>query len=280
MGDIQDIFSTFYPSPNDAAEHERLNLQSAAIDEMMHGKYHHAPLNKPSKILEVGSGTGAITRKLANQHPSASVISNDISPIPDQERLPRNVACLQGDFHTFAGDETVFPPGYFDYIFSRMLVYGMTDWREYIAQAKSLLAPGGYLELQELDVSRFWDADQNPLPRDAYAIGMELEFMRQGLVVDIAPKLAGLLRNAGFVNVEVKEFRWMFGEWPGHPETENISAYSTKYLGSASFDAYKRILGSGKTPEHLAAIERKMLRYFSEKAGKHQRFWVVVGKKA
>lgn len=40
--------------------------------------------------------------------------------------------------------------GSFDCIFSRMMMAVARDWPTYIAQAASLLAPGGYLELQEI----------------------------------------------------------------------------------------------------------------------------------
>jgi cyclopropane fatty-acyl-phospholipid synthase-like methyltransferase len=262
-----------------ATEHERLELQSAAIDHMMHDTPCHAPLHNPKRILEVGSGTGAMTRQLAAKYPSAEVISNDLSPLPNQETLPENASFIQGDFLTLATDSALLATESFDYVFSRMLVYGMSDWPAYISQAKSLVSTGGFLELQELDTSTFWGADQNALPKSPGMSEMASVFASRGLDVAVAPKLGGYVRDAGFVDVQVKEFRWSYGTWREHPETEMMAKFSTKYLGKANFGAYKRVLGPQKTGDQLAVVESDMMRDFAEHDGKHMRFWVVVARK-
>lgn len=260
-------------------EHERLELQSAAIDIMMLDKPFHAPLYNPKNILEVGSGTGTILRQLAALYPSASIISIDLSSVPNQDTFPANVKFFQGDFSTLAVTKSQLAAESFDYIFSRMLIYGMSDWPSYIAKARSLLAPGGYIELQELDTSIFLDSKQSPLPRSPWMTEMYSVFASRGLDVAVGQKLGGYLCDAGFVDVEVKEFRWMYGTWDGHPETDLIAKVSNEYNGKVNFGAYKRALGSQKTEEEIKVVEEDMLRDFGEQEGKHMRFRVVVGRK-
>lgn len=42
--------------------------------------------------------------------------------------------------------------GSFDYVFSRLLICGMTDWKGFICDIVApLLKPGGWFEVQDLD---------------------------------------------------------------------------------------------------------------------------------
>ncbi|KAL1650970.1 hypothetical protein SLS61_005739 [Didymella pomorum] len=45
--------------------------------------------------------------------------------------------------------------GSFDYVFSRFLMGGMTDWKKYIDLCISLAGPGAWIEMQEPDMAPF-----------------------------------------------------------------------------------------------------------------------------
>ena len=77
-----------------APEHERLNLQTRDSNEMMHGKAFHTPVNQPSRVLEVGAGTGYVTRLLASTFPQAEVGGLDLSTVPVSEKT--NAVFIQG----------------------------------------------------------------------------------------------------------------------------------------------------------------------------------------
>ena len=47
-----------YLIPNDEPEQEREDMKHAMILNLCDGRLHFAPLNNPSKILDVGTGTG------------------------------------------------------------------------------------------------------------------------------------------------------------------------------------------------------------------------------
>lgn len=265
-----------------ASEHERLEIQTQAINQMMHDQPNQAPLTEPRRILEVGCGTGNMTRHFAKTFTSATdVLGVDLSPVPTQESGER-VKFLQGDFRRLAEDlrDSELQPGSFDYIFSRMLVYGMTDWPGYVSQAKTLMSPGGWLELQEIDMSALFDENQAPISESwAWLSEQQAAWANRGLDMSCAPKLEGYLREAGFVNVQVKEFRWMFGSWHGHSETDLIARYSTKYLFDANFGAFTKVCGPSKTPAELEEAGREMRESYSWEDGKHNRFFVVYGQK-
>lgn len=47
----------------------------------MDGKLHFAPIETPSKVLDIGTGTGIWAMDLGDEFPEAEVIGTDISPI-------------------------------------------------------------------------------------------------------------------------------------------------------------------------------------------------------
>lgn len=70
-----------------------------------------------------------MTSYLATTFPSADdVIGVDLSAVPPQATIT-NATFIQGDFNRLADDvaRRALSPDAFDYIFSRMLVYGITD---------------------------------------------------------------------------------------------------------------------------------------------------------
>jgi len=255
-------------------EHEILNLQSRGFDEMMHGKAFHAPVDRPSRVLEVGAGTGYVTRQLATAFPQAEMIGLDLSAVPAGEET--TAVFVQGDI---MNDDVVTAP--FDLMYSRMLVYGIRDWPAYIARAWDLLSPGGWLETQEADASKILDGDGNLMyvnssrqkeQRDAFA--------STGVDMGCAPKLEGYFRSQGFVDIVVRKFRWMHGPWEGHPETLLCAKVATEYNAPAIFEGYKRPLGHTKTDVQLDAVREEIAKEFAwSEDGKHRDYWVVCGRK-
>lgn len=251
-------------------------MQSQAIVQMMHGQVYQAPLQEPRRIVDVGCGTGIATRHFADRFPTAEVIGVDLSAVPEQKTRAR---FMQGNIRTLAADPTQMKPE-FDYVFSRMLVYGMTDWPGYIAQAKNLLNQGGWIELQDLDTTTWYD-EQDRVVSASWRFPKEMgaAMSKVGLDTSVPPKLEGYLREAGFVDVHAKVFRWMFGPRQGHPETDFIAAYSQKYLVEANFMAYQKIFAASHSAEQLAAAKEEMLNSYGRGQALHLRYYVVYGRK-
>lgn len=244
---------------NSRKEHERLELQSTAINRMMHDDPVRTPINNPLRILEVGCGTGHTTNYLATKYPSAEIIGLDLSSVP-RKPIRDGVKFVQGNILDL-GPEAVangIKPGSFDLVFSRMLLFGIPDLPAYIARVMELLAPGGCVELQEIDFH--YRDGSGKLLSDAWPWLAEQDaaFRERGLDIYAAPKVASYLHNAGFESVQPTQFTWVYGKWPGHPETDMIGEYSVEYLPPANFEAYTKVLGHQKTREELERVRREM----------------------
>jgi trans-aconitate methyltransferase len=113
----------------------------------MNNRILHAPLASSSvhKALDIGCGTGFVTHDIASQFPSAQVYGLDLSPVPSVREKLKNIEYMQGNFVELTdakNPDTRFRPGSFDYVFSRLLIMGMTDWKGYVRRCAALVRPG------------------------------------------------------------------------------------------------------------------------------------------
>jgi 2-polyprenyl-3-methyl-5-hydroxy-6-metoxy-1,4-benzoquinol methylase len=108
-----------YALPNDETEQERFVAPHSSLDpfqlelssclyrlDVMHhiynmllgGRLHVAPLHKPQRILDIGTGTGIWAIDMADQFPEAEVIGTDLSPIQPRwyVLLEARILCTKG----------------------------------------------------------------------------------------------------------------------------------------------------------------------------------------
>jgi 2-polyprenyl-3-methyl-5-hydroxy-6-metoxy-1,4-benzoquinol methylase len=62
-------------------EQERLDLHHLIYLMLLRGLHYLAPIDKPNRILDVGTGTGIWAQEMAELFPDAEVIGTDLSPI-------------------------------------------------------------------------------------------------------------------------------------------------------------------------------------------------------
>jgi SAM-dependent methyltransferase len=79
-----------YYFPNDEKEMERQDIEHQTTLLLMDGELYKCPLRKnPSKILDLGTGTGIWCIDMADKFPDCEVIGTDLSPI-QPELVPPN----------------------------------------------------------------------------------------------------------------------------------------------------------------------------------------------
>ncbi|KAH8681994.1 methyltransferase domain-containing protein [Xylariales sp. PMI_506] len=132
-----------YWMPNDAEEQSRLDLQHAIFMRLFDKKLSLAPIDRPEKVLDLGTGTGIWAMEFAAQYPESDVLGVDVSPI-QPPFVPENCHFEVDDIE----DEWVYPHK-FDYIHARHMVGSVQEFPKLLGQAYEHLVPGGTLELQD-----------------------------------------------------------------------------------------------------------------------------------
>lgn len=69
-------------------ELDRIDLKHHVMRLLCNGHLHLAPIVKPQRILDIGTGTGIWAIEMAEQYPEAAVIGTDLSPIQPEWYVP------------------------------------------------------------------------------------------------------------------------------------------------------------------------------------------------
>ena len=111
---------------------------------------------QPRRILDVGSGTGYVLRKLAAALPSAAELTG-IDAAPGMVRVASDQA---GDerlqFLSGTAEQLPFPDESFDLVVSTTSFDHWTDQRAGLAECARVLAPGGHLVLTDQFSLMLW----------------------------------------------------------------------------------------------------------------------------
>ncbi|KAI1015819.1 hypothetical protein LB503_013615 [Fusarium chuoi] len=237
-----------YNLPNDDVEKERLGMHNLFIL-MLDNKLGLAPPNDPNsnakRVLDVGTGTGIWAIDYADEHPEATVIGVDLSPIqPDFD--PPNVE--------FFIDDIEEPWNFsepFDYVHSRMMTFSIKSWPNLASSIYDNLVPGGYVELLEIDL--FAHSDDKTLTEDHH-LSKLIHLLDEASTMIGRPfqdnkKNKDILRDAGFVDIVETVFKWPTNRWPLDKrykeigEWNNLNMDSFKGLEALSMAALTRVLG-------------------------------------
>jgi trans-aconitate methyltransferase len=183
-------------------------------------------LSKPS--------TNSPSSDIADKFPSASVTGTDLSPIQSGQQ-PSNC--------TFEIDDCcspwVYPPSSFDFIHIRGLFGSIADWPALYRQCYEHIQPGGYIEQVEWSIhNRSADGTLAPNATLAQWSRNALDVARgTGKTFEIAENMAGLITEAGFVDVVEKRFKWPIGPWSGDPKLKELGEYADERIEIGRFSS-------------------------------------------
>ncbi|KAK5132217.1 hypothetical protein LTR08_009277 [Meristemomyces frigidus] len=272
-----------YVLPNDTPEHVRLEHQSIALNKMMHDTPFHALLKEPKRLLDIGCGTGAMTVQLAHAYPEAKVYGLDLSPVPPIHAKPENVEYVVGNFRDLAGKAADFQWGSFDYVFHRLLFFGMTDWPGYVSDVHSSLASGGWAEMHDPNFRWYNAQDEEVSTSWKWHGALHSALSAKGIDLDAGAGLEDWMRGAGFEYVSVREYKWTFGEavWDLYPDSEAAGVFSTRELRFNLVPMLEALVeGSGYSGEEVREMQREMVATLDMPVGGHVKYFVVTGRKA
>ncbi|KAF0331742.1 methyltransferase domain-containing protein [Colletotrichum asianum] len=217
-----------YNIPNDETENDRLDLQHNLFLLTFDNTLGLAPPNDPGskvgRVLDVGTGTGIWAVDFGEDHENAEVLGMDLSPSMP-EYVPPNVKFEIDDLEE---EWTYSRP--FDYIHSRMMNSSIGDWKGYLKKAYDNLTPGGYVELQELDL--FPRSDDGTL-KDDDPLSKCIKLMYEASVIfgrpyQEIPPLVRVMEDLGYVDVKLNIFKWPSNGWPKDPKYKELGIWNNE----------------------------------------------------
>lgn len=225
------------------------------------------------RILDIGSISDSLwIEAIAKQHPSVQISrigtenANDLDIDLDVSTRPSSC----------------------DYLHMRGLLGRISNWPRLYAHCLRSLRPGGYIE--QLEWSVHLRSIDGSLSRDRtlarwsqYAIQASAA---TGKTLEIAENMAGLMAEAGFVNVVEKRFKWPIGEWPvstdakeiGRTSLQHWEAGMEKWVESAYCDGLKVRWSVLKIVMWLSELTRRCSgskRTFGTGSERRRRYWLV-----
>ena len=251
-----------------ATESERLNYQADALRELVGGKVPQTNLTLPpnARILDIGCGTGAVTRDIAHEYPSAKVLGVDIS-LQTKGGKPENVEFVQGNVLDLAGHDERFKYGSFDFVFHRLLICGMTNWHKYMETVALLLKPGAPCEFHEYH----WEYRS---PNDEL-IGEDIKVIQsyrsaakaKGFDLAVGNTIAEYTLHAGLTDIEQKTYKSTSSTWMAetNPETLRIGLLNRETFKPFHHHVMKRVFeGMGYTEEEISSFQEDISRFLDE----------------
>ncbi|KAI3552625.1 methyltransferase domain-containing protein [Colletotrichum filicis] len=212
-----------YVLPNDEREQDRLDLTHNLWLATWDNNLCNCPKkNGARRVLDIGTGTGVWALDYADDHPEATVIGVDLSPI-QPGFVPPNCSFEVDDIEkewTWSEE--------FDFIFFRSMISSFASWPDMIAKAYDNLEPGGYIEIQD---NMFpLKCDDGTMPDDFKPLKWSKLLMEATdkiqRPITIAATFKQLVEDAGFVDVVEKREKWPFNPWPKDEKLKDLGSWS------------------------------------------------------
>lgn len=142
-----------YALPRDMEEINRLDFQHYMLRYALRGLY-AAPLDSPTAIIDVGTGTGRWAMDMAQQFPLTRIIGVDVNP-PPADSLAQTGLDMRPPNYNFAPGNVLeglpFSDGAFDFSHMRLLFTAIPSdrWPLAIRELARVTRPGGWAESVE-----------------------------------------------------------------------------------------------------------------------------------
>jgi SAM-dependent methyltransferase len=176
------------------------------------------------RCLEVGAGGGSIAEWLAREvAPGGEVVATDIKPV--HLRPAPNLTVLRHDIvHETA------PPGGFDLIHARLVLIHLPDRLAVLDKLVGALRPGGWLQLDEFDLSYGPLLLSDPADRELYEDFLEAKVrLMEAAGVDVAwgQHLVEAFTRVGLVDIDARAH---LQQWDSAAPGVGLLVHHTRHL--------------------------------------------------
>ncbi|KAH2988352.1 hypothetical protein KXW58_006129 [Aspergillus fumigatus] len=217
--------------PNDEKEQDRLDFLHRALLQVT-GRLTHIPHPTDARVLDLGCGTGIWAIEFAEAFPGSFVVGVDLSPI-QPARHPRNCnfyAPFDFEFPWKGLDEESW-----DVVRLQMCGGSVVNFPSLYRRVIAHLRPGGWFEQIEIDLEP--RCEDHTLDKSSlYNWYCMLSQATRGAERSISHQshvIIDQLRNAGFTDIEHKQFVLPLSKWHADSRMRNIG----RWYGRAFFDS-------------------------------------------
>ncbi|KAH7140854.1 UMTA protein [Dactylonectria macrodidyma] len=223
---------TQYWAPIDEDQKECYDVAHHFLKMVKNNRLFEAPLgDNPSRILDLGTGTGIWAIDMADEYPLAEVIGTDICLI-QPAWVPPNCTFYIED----AESEWKDPNASLDFVHIRALYGGVSDWPQLYREAHEVLVPGGWIEHLEFDitphseVSEIMDDEDHIFNQWSKALLDAMDRTGKTGRIGMGGNIRKYLEGTGFVDIVEKTYRIPCGRWGKDEKQKEIGDYCQLFM--------------------------------------------------
>ncbi|KAK3400619.1 S-adenosyl-L-methionine-dependent methyltransferase [Sordaria brevicollis] len=214
-----------YWGPNDEKANEMLDIFHHALTLSLDGRLCDAPLpDNIENVIDLGTGTGLWAIDFGDKFPNCNVVGTDISPI-QPSWVPPNVRFDIDDYNK----PWTYKDNHFDFIHLRWINGTSKDWSALYREAFRCCKPGGFIE--HMDVSGTVSSDDGTVDSKIHAVAQwgpmwHAAGRKIGQVfLDDSTMIEDGLKDAGFVNINVKDYKIPLSPWSDDKKMHELGLY-------------------------------------------------------
>lgn len=190
-----------YLHGTDESEQQRLEAQA----KLLGGSEFLPPLRSDMRVLEIGCGTGAITREVASQVGEVIGIDREAKQLETARRLGQGINNLR--FMKGEAEALEFPDATFDAVYCRFMLEHVRDPAQVLAEVRRIIKPGGWMCALEWEPDCIVNYPDSPAVESVWR---KIYGLQASLGGDpwVGRKLYGLFLKAGFKPVQAEGQTW------------------------------------------------------------------------